>query len=390
MQGAAGGIYRIAGTIGDGFAGQQGPLVGRGQGLIPARRHLTGDVERIDRGRKARTQHLDGFGVSPRIRPGLPGERVESGKVRGHDQLRTFVVEADRIYAEVVVIGAPFDLQPALPRVFGILVLAMVERQRLRPRKQRRANQKAFVAITKSVRGGKVAAGTGQAVGLPFELIVTPHRHVRRELQLPRHLLHRADQLLELRVGDRQTLHYVDGRHAARDAVHAVEQALAPLHGVLADAPRNRHVAQLTLAVHKGVEQFALTPVQLAGVIGEVVMIHRIAVGGARGVIVVLLVVDIVVPRRAAQTCTEVLVADVELRKQVKAAGDQAFTEVTVAIVAVERTTAGAGELAGRALGAPGGAVLESIVPAGTDVRVAGVEVKGLCHGHTAAQGGQG
>ncbi|MNE18723.1 hypothetical protein D3C80_1117750 [compost metagenome] len=116
---------------------------------------------------------------------------------------------------------------------------------------------------------------------------------------------------------------------------------------------------------------------QLAGVIGEFVVVDRITVGAARVVVVGALVVDIVIPGRAADPRADVVVGDVQFRQQVEAVGDQALVEVAVTVVQVQRGLP-LGELAARVLCTPGGAVFQGIVPAHPQVGVAGIEFEGL------------
>ncbi|MNH20444.1 hypothetical protein D3C79_802140 [compost metagenome] len=189
----------------------------------------------------------------------------------------------------------------------------MIEGQWLATREHRRANEHALCAVPKEVVVGEIATGCRQAVGLPLELVVGAQGNIRRQLQLPGNLLHRADQLLELGVGHRQALDHIHRRHAPGDAVHAVEQALAPLHGVTAQAARHRQLTDLGLAKDERIEQLALAPVQGAGVIGELVEIYRIAVGAAGVAIVGTLVVDIVIPGRATDPGADVAVGHIQL-----------------------------------------------------------------------------
>ena len=98
---------------------------------------------------------------------------------------------------------------------------------------------------------------------------------------------------------------------------------------------RTLGVAHAEAGEDERIEQFTLASMQLFGGAGELVVVDRERVGGRRGVVVVALVVDAVVPRCARDPCADVLVHGVELGEQVEAVGDQATTEIAVAIIMV-------------------------------------------------------
>ena len=133
-------------------------------------------------------------------------------------------------------------------------------------------------------------------------------------------------------------------------------------------------VAQIEIAVHEGVSELRLAPLQVAGVMSELVGCDAERVHRFRRVVVIATVVYVVVPGRAADPRAHCFVAGVEFGEQVQAIGDQATTEVTVAVVQVGV----GGELVGGLLHAPGVAVLDGVVPADRQVLVTSVELESL------------
>ena len=181
-------------------------------------------------------------------------------------------MESDGIKAPVHRLGSPAKLNTALPGVLSLLVVPMVEGQRLSAGEQGCANEHALVAVAKVIGAGEIASCARQAIRFPLELVVSANGHIWRQLELSGYLLNRTDQLFELSVRYRQALHNVNGRHAAGDAVHAVEETFAPLHGVLTNTPSYWHVADFSFAEDECVEQLTFTPVQSTGVVGESVI----------------------------------------------------------------------------------------------------------------------
>ncbi|MNN23342.1 hypothetical protein D3C81_1367370 [compost metagenome] len=123
---------------------------------------------------------------------------------------------------------------------------------------------------------------------------------------------------------------------------------------------------------------------QLLGVVGEFVAVGRTGVhqrAPQRAGVVVGLVVDVVVPGCTAQAQAVVaLVAQVEFGQQVEAVGDQALVEVAVTIVGVGLRTDGVvGDAGIDITHAPGGAVLDGVVPGHAEIRIAAVDLEGEC-----------
>ena len=138
-------------------------------------------------------------------------------------------------------------------------------------------------------------------------------------------------------------------------------------------------------AKDEGIEHLGLASVQLARGIGEFVVRHRQRVVGARRVVGVGPVVGRVIPGRRADAQAEILAVDqVQFGEQIDPVGDEAAVpEVAVAVVAVERSGAGAairrggdefGEGVRAALGTDAGRVLNGVVPAQLDVGVAHID----------------
>ncbi|MCY1284780.1 hypothetical protein D9M70_336970 [compost metagenome] len=145
---------------------------------------------------------------------------------------------------------------------------------------------------------------------------------------------------------------------------------------MLAEACHAPHlVAEVEVGVDEGIAELGVAAVQLLGIVGELVVVGAVGVGGARRLVVVLLVVDIVVPGRAADAQAAALVREVELGEQVEAVGHQAAAiEVAVAVVQVVVGH----QLVVAILHAHRGAVLERVVPANRQVGVTGFELEGL------------
>ncbi|MNV33089.1 hypothetical protein D3C71_1244480 [compost metagenome] len=119
---------------------------------------------------------------------------------------------------------------------------------------------------------------------------------------------------------------------------------------------------------------------EVAGVIGEVIVAHTKGVGRRRRIVVIAVVVDRVIPSSTAQACADILVTNVQFREQIEPAGDQAGTEIAITIVHIgvgHRSAGAAGDAALATLEAKGIAVFEGIVPAGGEFRDARVELEG-------------
>ncbi|MCY1437155.1 hypothetical protein D9M71_533050 [compost metagenome] len=136
-------------------------------------------------------------------------------------------------------------------------------------------------------------------------------------------------------------------------------------------------IAQFAVPVHERIEQFAFTAMQMASVVGEFVVGHGTGVGPCRVVVIVVLLVFGVIPGGPTEARADVLERHVQLGKDVRAVGDQALLEGSVAVVLVECNLALA-QFAAGILRAPGGAVLHRVVPTQVEIRIAGVYRKGL------------
>ncbi|MNY04922.1 hypothetical protein D3C86_1376250 [compost metagenome] len=265
-------------------------------------------------------------------------------------------------------------MQATLPRVLGLDIVAT----------QRHAERgkQALATLVDEVGEAEVAARRRQAALAPLQLVVGADGHVGVDLQLAGHLADRAEDFLELRVGHRQRLDQVQRGLRRGDAVGAEEQAFAVQLGEAAGLGVEVHVRRSEAAIDEGVQQLGLAPVQLLGVVGELVEVDGTGVhqcAPQRPGIVVGLVVDVVVPGCTAEAQAVVaLVAQVELGEQVEAVGDQPFVEVEIAVVGVGLRADGVvGDVGVGILHAPGGAVLDGVVPRHAHIGIAGVDLEG-------------
>ncbi|MCY1453310.1 hypothetical protein D3C76_1007160 [compost metagenome] len=102
-------------------------------------------------------------------------------------------------------------------------------------------------------------------------------------------------------------------------------------------------------------------------------MAFRVIVAGFRGVVVVALVVDIIVPSGTADSHTVVLlVRQIHLRQEVNPIGDQTLVEIAVTVVQVGIRS----QLLGLPLHTERGVVFDGVVPRQLQVWVAEIQVK--------------
>ena len=105
----------------------------------------------------------------------------------------------------------------------------------------------------------QVAARFRNAIGLPVVEPLPGDRQVLERLRLQRDAAARQEQLLRFASRSRKALPDVERVLRVRDAVDraAEQQAVAPVHGVLAGLDVDRHVADVEIGEHERVEQFA-------------------------------------------------------------------------------------------------------------------------------------
>ena len=328
-----------------------------------ANRGFDGEVQGAESVRRAGTEGGNVFLVGQAV----ASDRKRRGGAENCDGLRRLAMEAHQIQPVVGLIGLHAQLQTALTAIPGLLV-----RQ---PRTRRLGGQQQLLgAVSHDVYKGKVAADGRYPVLLPPELVERPDRQRRSQLDAARHLRHRPDRLLELRVRHRDQLDHVDRAHRPGDGVATEEQALAPQQRMAAQTHAGALVADLELAEHEGIQEFGLAAVKPSRGVGELVVRDRGLVrerptGEAR--VVVLAVVDAVIPGRAAQPHAVSLRVDrVDLGQQVDAIRNHSLAKVAVAVIGVRIPEQGRVST----LHAPCGAVLEGVVEVDRKVSIAGVD----------------
>ncbi|MCY1507555.1 hypothetical protein D9M68_418360 [compost metagenome] len=267
------------------------------------------------------------------------------------------------------------------------------------------AKNEGLSAEAHQVGAAVVGAGLGQACGVPIEEVLGGNGQLRVDGEGRGNLVARNEEFLRLGARRRGELGQVQAGLAVADAMHRVEDGLAPVHVVLAglDA-EHRLFADLGAVEHEGVEDFAGRAAVVAlGIVGQVRAAQHCIVGAGlagnagEGLVAVDegvrvgtgIVVGLVVP--AGGTDPEALVAlvdHVQLGQQVDAVGDvgAGTTEVVVAVVVVRR---GQHALV-CALGANAVVVLHGVVEANRPVRIPGIDLEGLHHGRHAQSGGNG
>ncbi|MNF89705.1 hypothetical protein D3C84_722410 [compost metagenome] len=120
----------------------------------------------------------------------------------------------------------------------------------------------------------------------------------------------------------------------------AVEQALAPVEHLAAEAGGQRHAGEVPVAIDVGVEDFRVAASDAAGFAGEVVVLGEGLARLRRCVVVVVVVALVhdlgVIEGRAAQEQAIVAVGRAEVGGGLVDLGNQAGIEVAVAVVAVD------------------------------------------------------
>ncbi|MCY1411161.1 hypothetical protein D9M71_265430 [compost metagenome] len=133
-------------------------------------------------------------------------------------------------------------------------------------------------------------------------------------------------------------------------------------------------VADIVVAIDKRIAKLRVAPVQVPGVIGESIVTNAVGVDRTRRIVVIALVVDVVVPGRAADACTDLFIRDVELREQVQAVGNQALVEISIAVIQVRVCH----QLVVPVLDAPGVGVFDVGIETHFQVGIVGIELQRL------------
>ncbi|MOA17552.1 hypothetical protein D3C78_1378160 [compost metagenome] len=127
-------------------------------------------------------------------------------------------------------------------------------------------------------------------------MVVGTNRQLRGQLPGCRDLLDRHHDFLDLGARHRGGLDYIRSELTDSDAVGTKEQTFTINLCELSSLEVEIGIAQGKSTVDEGIEELGLATMQLLGVLGELVVIHRYRVYEGSAAIVVGLVVDIVVP----------------------------------------------------------------------------------------------
>ena len=192
-------------------------------------------------------------------------------------------------------------------------------------------------AVGEQVGLGEEGTDRVEAGFLPVPLVEGFHRQVVGQADVEAQRFHRHQHFLELGTGQAVLggVHRVGGVDPA-----TVEDALAPVEHLAAEARAQRHVADVPAAVDVGVEDFRLVPGDIAGLAGETVVVG-IALARLRWIVVAVVVVALVhdlgvIERRAADEHAIVAPGRLQVRGDLVDLGNQAGIEVAVAVVGVD------------------------------------------------------
>ena len=153
---------------------------------------------------------------------------------------------------------------PVLVRIAVLAAHQAVDAQRVGRGHGRRAEDEGLAAAQQVVVEAEEGAGLGDARLFPVEEVLAGEGQLGRGLDLHRDGFARQEQFLGFGARDREQLAQVQRRLAVAQAVHRAEHGLAPEHGVAAQLDVDRHLAEIELAEHEGVEQFARRAVEVA------------------------------------------------------------------------------------------------------------------------------
>ncbi|MCY1398251.1 hypothetical protein D9M71_132770 [compost metagenome] len=225
----------------------------------------------------------------------------------------------------------------------------------------RAASRHTEAAVRNVVVGGEVGTAAFQYGLAPLQLVEGLQAQAVGQAEVAVEHGHRQQRFLDLRAGPAQRRH-VD-RVGRVDAV-LEEQALAPVHHLLADTRIERVFAQFEIAEQVGVEQrHALELGQLVEMTVVQLAVGLVAVGGVAEIHFAVFQ-DVVVPGLAADERPVVAPVQLHFPKQRHGRGYQvALAEVQAAIVA--GAPAARVELARRAVADAVGVALEDVVAVG-------------------------